>query len=221
MTGRFCMVLLEMDESVEFKVSRLDSRARCMLPPAPKPSRRGEILPGCVEVVLGGRSGPSNSPLSDLCIKDRLLGCLVTASSSDCVRVVSLLLLLATLACLLDPPPDGALFCRNLDCFFFKPCSRLIMMSLIRGKNRSKLAWDASWLNVSSNIDLKRSGTGPRSLVSTPILLKALHAMLNSYPSRTYTSDTSASVDAPRDHMVRVSRSCLVATSRCVTLFSI
>lgn len=45
MTGRFCIVLLDIDESVEFSVSRLDSRARCMLPPPPYPSRLGDTRP--------------------------------------------------------------------------------------------------------------------------------------------------------------------------------
>jgi hypothetical protein len=50
--------------------------------------------------------------------------------------------------------------------------------------------------------------------------VKARQAMLNSDPSLTYTSETSASEAVPRDQDVSVSRSCLVATSRCVTDFS-
>lgn len=95
------------------------------------------------------------------------------------------------------------------------------MISRIRGRNLSKLAGLASWLKVSSSIALKSSGTGPRSAVSTPITVKALQAMLNSYPRRTYTSDTSPSVAVCLDHCVSVSSSCLVAIKRCVTLFSI
>lgn len=55
-----------------------------------------------------------------------------------------------------------------------------MMMSRILGKNLSRLAEQASWLRVSSNIARNSSGTGPRSDVSTPMLVKALHAMLNS-----------------------------------------
>ena len=54
------------------------------------------------------------------------------------------------------------------------------MMSLILGKNLSKLAGLASWLSVSSSTFRSSSGTGPRSVVSTPIPLNARHAMLNS-----------------------------------------
>ncbi len=49
----------------------------------------------------------------------------------------------------------------------------------------------------------------------------ARHAMLNSYPSLTYTSETCESVASFLDHSVRVSSSCFVATRRWVTLFSI
>lgn len=94
------------------------------------------------------------------------------------------------------------------------------MMSLILGRYCSKLACDGSLLKVSSKIFRSESGTGPRSDVSTPIVLNALQAMLNSYPSRTYTSDTLTSVASCLDHAVKISSSCFVATSRCVTLFS-
>jgi len=43
------------------------------------------------------------------------------------------------------------------------------MISRIRGRNLSRLAELASWLRVSSNIARRSSGTGPRSVVSTPI----------------------------------------------------
>lgn len=96
-----------------------------------------------------------------------------------------------------------------------------MIISLILGRYTSKLAGLASWLRVLSSIVLKASGTFPKSAVSTPIAVNARHAILNSDPNRTYTSDTCASVAVPRDHAVKVSSSCFVAISRCVTDFSI
>ena len=69
---------------------------------------------------------------------------------------------------------------RSRCCFRFRPCNRFIMMSLIRGKYRSRLSALASWLNVASRILRKRSGTLPKSDVSTFIAVKARHAILNS-----------------------------------------
>jgi hypothetical protein len=57
----------------------------------------------------------------------------------------------------------------SLCCFLFRPCRRVMMISRIRGRNLSRLAELASWLRVSSNIARRSSGTGPRSVVSTPI----------------------------------------------------
>lgn len=53
-------------------------------------------------------------------------------------------------------------------------------MSRIRGRYVSKLWGDAGWLRVSSRMDRSRSGTGPKSEVSTPIELNARQARLNS-----------------------------------------
>ena len=85
-------------------------------------------------------------------------------------------------------------FWRSFCCFLLSPCSKLMIISLIRGRYTSKLCGLASWLKVCSRIVRNASGTLPRSAVSTPMAVKALQAMLNSDPSRTYTSETSASV---------------------------
>ena len=106
-------------------------------------------------------------------------------SSIICVKPVSLLAKLVPLICL-----DGAALLlvlpslfdllRSLLCFRFRPCNRLMIMSRIRGRYASKLCGDAGWLRVSSRMDRSKSGTGPRSAVSTPIELNARQARLNS-----------------------------------------
>lgn len=117
--------------------------------------------------------------------------------------------------------PSFACRDRSFACFLLRPWRRLMMISRILGRYRSRLWGEASWLSVSSRMVRSRSGTGPRSAVSIPMALKARQARLNSYPSRTYTSETSVSLACLRDHCVNISSSCFVATRRCVTLFSI
>lgn len=184
----FCIVLLDMEESDdELTVSWLAVvfRSKLVLREA-LPYLLGEALPPIADDVRGGKSCPSPrtaSPLSRLLV-DRLLDCLAGTSVGSPPAV------LATLPCRVLPmllmlPFSLPFLCRNLCCFRFKPWSRFMMISLIRGRNRSRLACEASWLSVSSRIARRSSGTGPRSPVSTPIALKALHAILNSYPNRT------------------------------------
>lgn len=166
----------------------------------------GEALPvPATDDDRGGRSGPLllNSALSPR------TGNLVLAERDCCGSSSSPALL--TLPCrglLPLSPPSRPVRCRNRCCFFFKPCNRFMIMSRIRGRKLSRLACDASWLSVSSSIPRSSSGTFPRSFVSTPMALKAREAMLNSYPRRTYTSETSLSVAVPRDHSVNVSSRC-------------
>lgn len=121
---------------------------------------------------------------SELCPPDLWAG----TSSNICAKPELRLLVLPVEPRLLPAPlgpPSLPFFDLNLCCFFFNPWRRPMMMSRIWGRNRSRLAGLASWLRVSSRIVRRSSGTGPRSAVSTPILLKARHAMLNSYPRRT------------------------------------
>lgn len=188
----FCMALLDSDEESELRVSRLGSRAPEMLLLGLKPSLRGEDLPPWTEVERGGRSDPLKSPLAARggAAWERLPDCLHSGSSVDKAEAGSKLALLVVLACRefwpLPVPEPGAeplplaVRCRSRCCFFFRPYRRLMMMSRMRGRKRSRLACDASWLSVSSRMERNRSGTGPRSWVSTPILLKARQAMLNS-----------------------------------------
>ena len=143
-TGMFCsaLLLIELPES-EVMVSLLVETCTlfcglrfCVL--------RGDCLP-CVLVVLGGRSGIATSPLPCLAGYDLLLAALAGASSNCCVNCVSALNVLATLPVRGGNPAGASCFpaCRafrNRCCFFFNPCSRLIMISLIFGKNLSKLA---------------------------------------------------------------------------------
>ena len=60
-----------------------------------------------------------------------------------------------------------------------------------------------------------------RYLISMPARSKLVRAMLNSFPSLTYTSETSVSDACRRLQRVRVSMSCLVATRSLVTEDSI
>lgn len=165
----------------------------------------GDALPApgpATDDERGGRSGPfaPNSVLSPLD------GSLVLAER-DCFSSSGspMLPMLPCLGLLPFRLPSRPFRWRKRCCFFFSPWSRLMIMSRILGRKLSRLACDASWLNVSSNIPRSSSGTLPRSVVSTPIALNAREAMLNSYPRRTYTSETSLSVAVPLDHSVSVS----------------
>lgn len=151
----------------------------------------GDPLPAGMDEVRGPNSAVSAVKSALPWRAEGLLDCLCAVSSSPrlaCLEPVPLELL--------DSRPD---LWRSRCCFFFRPWSKLIMMSRIRGRKRSRLDCEASWLRVSSKMERRSSGTLPRSLVSTPMALKALVAILNSYPRRTYTSDTSLSVAFPRD----------------------
>jgi hypothetical protein len=169
MTGSCCAVVLDREESVDSWLALVErfalgfaGRASYLL---------GEALPG-TEDDRGGRSGPS--AIKSLSWRgSRVLAARACWGSSTSPT-------LPTLPCL-GLPPFAALFrCRRRCCFFFKPCSRLIMISRMRGRKLSRLAWEASWLSVSSKIPRSSSGTFPRSCVSTPMALNARDAMLNS-----------------------------------------
>lgn len=175
MTGACWAELLDMDESVESWlafVERFDfgfegSESYLLGDARPPPATEDE---------RGGRPGPPKDGLSPL------EGSLWLAERACCASSTSLEL--PTLACRGLPPPLSEpslpVRCRNRCCFFFRPWRRLIMMSRMRGRKLSRLAWDASWLRVSSSMPRNSSGTFPRSFVSTPMALKARDAMLNS-----------------------------------------
>lgn len=169
-TGICCAVLLDREESVESWlpfVLRLglgfDGRVSCLF---------GDALPG-TEEDRGGRSGPSEVMSLSRRGGRRVLDARACGGSSTSP-------MLPTLPCLGLPPFAAPFLCLRRCCFFFRPCRRLIMMSRMRGRKLSRLAWEASWLSVSSKIPRSSSGTFPRSCVSTPIALNARDAMLNS-----------------------------------------
>ena len=148
MTGMFCNALLLSELASEAIVSLLLDA--CMLFCGLRPCLLGldRPVPDCTLVVRGGSSGIATSPpLPCLCAKDRLLVCLLGPSSNSRVRLLSMLTLLATLACLggsapalfslVLPPPLP--FCLSRCCFFFNPCSKFMMISRMRGRNLSKL----------------------------------------------------------------------------------
>lgn len=178
MTGMFCIVLLDNEESVECWLAVF---ARVTLGFAGKLSYLlGEDLPG-TEDVRGGSSGPSATKSLLSC----LAGGVLVLECFDWPSSISPVLLMLPCLGMIPFGPSRPLRWRSRCCFFLRPCRRFIMISLILGKKLSKLACEASWLSVSSNIPRKSSGTLPRSWVSTPIALKAREAMLNSYPRRT------------------------------------
>lgn len=176
MTGMFCMVLLDIEESVEATVSLLGVPFRLGRGVAGRVSYLlGDARPG-TEEVRGGRSGVSISLLGWRCILGRSLCVRCGTSSPGCPSALPVLPALLPFV----PVPSLPALCLNLACFLFKPWSRLMMMSLIRGRKLSRLDCEASWLSVSSSIALNSSGTFPRSDVSTPMALNARQAMLNS-----------------------------------------
>lgn len=170
-TGIDCAALLDMEESEDMSVLWLSNLGGA----GPGP-RLGDSLVSFLLVVLGGRSGPTTSLLPDLC-RLALISWLIFRSGKADVW-------LSIESCRDVAParsPSRAALARSFACFFLRPWSRLIIMSRIRGRYLSKLACDASCDSVSSNIDRSKSGTGPRSVVSTPIELKLRHAALNQF----------------------------------------
>lgn len=165
MIGMFWAALLDNDESDDMSVLLLSKRSG---------PRFGDSLLSFLEDVRGGSSGPVMSLLPCRCMLD-LMSVLPFLSGSP--EVVLSIESCRELAPALSP--SRAALARSFACFFFKPCNRLMMMSRMRGRYLSKLACDASCDSVSSKIDRSKSGTGPRSLVSTPIELKLRHAALD------------------------------------------
>lgn len=178
-TGMLCAVLVDDgDPEIDCATVLLMSLRRLW--------RLEEAAAPPLDVFRGGTPFPSSrglllSALLSMCL---LAWLCEGTSSSICVSPVSLLPRLAPLAVLVGACTllVGSLGVRvrSFACFRLRPWSRLMMMSRIRGKKLSRLCGEAGWLRVSSNIDLNKSGTGPRSEVSTPIELNALQARLNS-----------------------------------------
>lgn len=170
MTGIFCNVLLDIEDVLsvdDLAVSRRDDWRSA-----------GKAA---TDDVRGGTVFVLSRLLWRACGGRFPLGWLVGGTSSNiAVRPVSAPDELPPLAALEGALASRPCLIRNFACFFFSPCSRLMMISRIRGRNRSRLWGEASWLSVSSRIERRRSGTGPRSEVSTPIELKARQARLNS-----------------------------------------
>jgi hypothetical protein len=177
MIGICCAALLDIDESVDMRVLRLSYLSG---------PRFGDSLLSFLDDVRGGKSGPLISLLPCLCI----LCMLALPSTLPFLSGRPILTPVLSIESCREVAPvlstSFAALARSLACFFFRPCSKLMMMSRIRGRYLSKLACDASCDSVSSSILLSRSGTGPRSFVSTPIELKLRHAI----PCQRYYTDT-------------------------------
>jgi hypothetical protein len=178
----FCIAMLDMDDEESDSVTdRLMSL--CTL---------CRFETGCRSVVTGADAFLAGTlPWSSNACPPSFFGSLMVlcawlgTSSSICVKPVSVLPKLVPLICLedvalrLELPSLLGRF-RSLLCFRFRPCRRLMIMSRIFGRYASKLCGDAGWLRVSSSMVRSRSGTGPKSDVSTPIELNARQARLNS-----------------------------------------
>ena len=162
MTGIDWPALLESDDSEDIIVLLLSKRSGPLL---------GDSRLSFLDDVRGGRSGPVISLLPDRCMLARISVLPFLSTSVAAVLSIESCLELAPAR-----SPSRAALARSFACFFFNPCSRFMMMSRIRGRYLSKLACDASCDKVSSKIARNKSGTGPRSLVSTPIELKLRHA---------------------------------------------
>lgn len=155
----FCMVVLEADDTSEATEPLDWSRSALK-------RRVGDDPPFCC------------GPDPGRCELDRWL----SISSSILVRPLPLptVLTLVVLSGTAEPSLSRPCFWRNLCCFRFKPWSRLMMISRILGRYFSKLSALASWLRQASRMLRSRSGTLPRSEVSTLMAVKARQAMLNS-----------------------------------------
>lgn len=103
-------------------------------------------------------------------------------SSSILVRPLLPLAIVLTLVVLsgTEDSLSRPCFWRSLCCFRFSPWRRLMMISRILGRYFSKLSALASWLKQASRMLRSKSGTLPRSDVSTLMAVKARQAMLNS-----------------------------------------
>lgn len=177
----FCAALLDNEESEDMSVLLLSKRSS-------PPPRLIDSRLSFRDDVRGGRSGPPISLLPDRCKLSLASVLPFLSGSSRAVFVLSIE------SCLEPAPvrsPSRAALARSFACFFFKPCSKLMMMSRIRGRYLSRLCCEASCDRVSSNICLSKSGTGPRSFVSTPIELKLRHA-----GKCQYTQKPSIKIDA-------------------------
>ena len=127
MTGICWAALLDMDESEDKSVLRLSNRSA---------GRFGDSLPSFLDDVRGGSSGPVISLLPCLCKLARTSVLPFLSINADAVLSIESCRELAPTGL----SPSRAALARNLACFFFRPCSRLMMMSRIRGRYLSKLA---------------------------------------------------------------------------------
>ena len=141
MTGICWAALLDMDESVECWLFAVLRFARGF--EGSDSYLVGETRPA-TDDERGGRSGLA--PFSSLRDGRRWLDARVCCCGSSGSPV------LPVLPCLGLPPfsePSRPVRWRRRCCFFFRPCSRLMMMSRMRGRKLSRLVCDASWLSVS------------------------------------------------------------------------
>jgi hypothetical protein len=140
-TGKFCIVELDNVDWPEAEDSRECSFG----------GNASVCRPAVIEDIRGGGAFAADVVLSR--VSGTLLSGRPLFGSPWSKSVVSPVLLVPALLTLVvlgkDGSPFGSFldcdcFCRSFCCFFFKPCSKLMIISLIRGRYFSKLSTLAS-----------------------------------------------------------------------------